>query len=381
MTAPSAASPRLTDRQRLNWLRLIRTENVGPASFRILINRYGSAENALELLPGLAASGGARRASRVCSVEEAEIELDAAARTGARFIGIGEPDYPPMMRQMDLPPPLVAVKGRAEIFDLPAVSIVGSRNASTNGVTIARRLAYELGGHGYAIASGLARGIDAAAHHGSLDTGTIAVLAGGLDRPYPPENLRLYDQIAERGALLSEMPFGWEPRARDFPRRNRLIAGLCLGLLVVEAATRSGSLISARLANEMGRVVFAIPGSPMDPRAEGANALLKDGATIVTQASDIIDVLSPMIGYPINAAPSIVAPREDPPDTLVSDPPGDAERAIVIEALGPAPVQLDDLIRHTGFQPAQVLMILLELDLAGRLERHSRGTVSLIADS
>jgi DNA processing protein len=381
MTPSPVTSLRLTDRQRLSWLRLIRTENVGPATFRILVNRYGSAENALDHLPELAARGGARAPSRICTVDEAEAELEAAASLGASFIGIGEPDYPPIVRQMDQPPPLLAVKGRHEILALPAVSIVGSRNASTNGVTLARKLAFELSGHGLAVVSGMARGIDAAAHNGSIDAGTVAVLAGGLDRPYPPENLRLYEQIGERGVLVSEMPFGWEPRARDFPRRNRLIAGLGLGLLVVEAAFRSGSLISARLANEMGRIVFAIPGSPMDPRSEGTNALLKDGATIVTQASDIMDVLSPMIGYPINAAPTIAAPREDPPATQVSDPTGDRERSRLLEALGPTPVQVDELIRHTNLQPAQVLMLLLELDLAGRLERDTRGAVALVTNS
>ena len=375
MTVPPAAGPRLSDRQRLNWLRLIRTENVGPASFRHLINRFGSAENALAMLPELALNGGASRVTRIPSVGEAEAEMEAAERNGSFFAAIGEPDYPAMLRQMDLPPPLVAVKGRPDVFSLPAISIVGARNASANGAAMARKLAHEMGRQGYAVVSGLARGIDAAAHTGSLETGTIAVLAGGLDRPYPPENMKLCAEIAERGALVTEMPFGWEPRARDFPRRNRLVAGLGLGLVVVEAARRSGSLISARLANEMGRIVFAVPGSPMDSRCEGANALLKEGATIVTEVQDILDLLSPMAGRP----PSPVMPLEEPPIAAATEPPSDQERAVVVSALGPSPVQIDELIRYTGLHPAQVMMILLELDLAGRLERHSGGMVSLIA--
>lgn len=375
MSGSPAVAPRLTDRQRLHWLRLIRTETVGPATFRDLINRFGSAEAAIDALPALAAQGGARRLPRIPDEGEAEVEMEAARRHGARFVAIGEADYPAMLRRMDLPPPLLAVKGRAEIFTLPAVSIVGARNASLNGIRIAKQFAYELGREGYAIVSGLARGIDAAAHGGSLDTGTIAVLAGGLDRPYPPENLPLCHEIAERGALVSEMPFGWEPRARDFPRRNRLVAGLGLGLVVVEAAKRSGSLISARLANEMGRIVFAVPGSPLDPRASGTNGLLKDGATIVTGTRDILEALSPM-----KEAPAPLPPLQEEPPEPPSPPPGDSDRQRVIEALGPVPVHVDELIRHTGLHPSQVMTILLELDLAGRLERHLGGSVSLILD-
>lgn len=374
MSEPSPAGPRLIDRQRLAWLRLIRTENVGPASFRGLINRFGSAEAAIAMLPELALAGGALRMPRICSEREAEAEMEAAARAGARFVAIGEPDYPQMLRRMDHPPPLLAIRGDASVFRQPAVAIVGARNASLAGVRMARMLAAELGGAGYAIVSGLARGIDAAAHQGGLDTGTVAVLAGGLDRPYPPENVPLCEEIAARGALVSEMPFGWEPRARDFPRRNRLVvAGLGLGLVVVEAAQRSGSLISARLAGEMGRLVFAVPGSPLDPRAAGTNGLLKDGATIVTEARDVIDMLAPLAGV----APPPALPLEEPPDLSAVPPPGDDDRARVLQALSPAPTPVDEIIRHTGLHPAQVFMILLELDLAGRLERHAGGAVSL----
>ncbi|RWO53702.1 DNA-processing protein DprA [Mesorhizobium sp.] len=370
-----AAGTRLSDRQRLSWLRLIRTPNVGAATFRDLINRFGSAETALEMLPELMVSGGARKAVRIPTVAEAEAELETARRAGARFVGIGEADYPPLMKSMDHPPPLLAVKGEGAVFRLPAVAIVGARNASLAGIKMARTLAAELGRDGFGIVSGLARGIDTAAHQGSLASGTIGVLAGGLDLPYPPENAALCNEIAERGgAIISEMPFGWQPRAQDFPRRNRLVAGAALGLVVVEAALRSGSLISARLAGEMGRLVFAVPGSPLDPRAAGANALLKDGATLVTEAADITAAIAPLVGKLAPRTPLL----EEPPDFSATPPPGEDDRARIIEALGPTPVAIDEIIRHTGLHPAQVFMVLLELDLAGRLERHAGGNVSLV---
>jgi DNA processing protein len=370
-----AAGPRLSDRQRLSWLRLIRTQNVGPASFRELINRFGSAEAALEMLPELMISGGARKIVRIPSVEEAEAELQAAGENGARFVGIGEADYPPMLKNMDNPPPLIAMKGEAAVFRLPAVAIVGARNASLAGIKMARMLAADLGRDGYAIVSGLARGIDTAAHQGSLATGTVGVLAGGLDVPYPPENAGLCDDIAERGgAVISEMPFGWQPRAQDFPRRNRLVAGAALGLVVIEAAQRSGSLISARLAGEMGRLVFAVPGSPLDPRCAGSNGLLKDGATLVTEAADVSGAIAPLAGI---RAPRPTRP-EKAPDFSATPPPGEDERSGVLEVLGPTPVAVDEIIRHTGLNAAQVSMVLLELDLAGRIERHAGGNVSLV---
>ncbi|PSJ59819.1 DNA-processing protein DprA [Pseudaminobacter soli (ex Li et al. 2025)] len=369
------AGPRLSDRQRLNWLRLIRTPNVGPASFRDLINRFGSAETAIEMLPELMISGGANRIARISSVNEAEAEMEMARRHGARFVCIGEPDYPPLLRKLDNPPPLLAIKGTGAVFGLPAAAIVGARNASLAGIKMARSLAAELGREGYSIVSGLARGIDTAAHQGSLATGTVGVFAGGLDKPYPPENIGLMEGIAAgAGAIVSEMPFGWEPRAQDFPRRNRIVAGMTLGLVVVEAAKRSGSLISARLAGEMGRLVFAVPGSPLDPRAAGTNGLLKDGAILVTEASDVMSALSPLTGAPSPLALSL----DEPPDFSVTPPPGDNDRDRVVEALGPVPVGVDEIIRHTGLHPSQVFMILLELDLAGRLERHSGGAVSLV---
>lgn len=366
---------RLTDRQRINWLRLIRAENVGPATFRDLINRFGSAETAIEMLPELASRGGAARLPRVPGIAEAEDELARTAKAGARIAAIGEEDYPAMLRTMDHPPPLVTVRGDAGVFSPPAVAIVGARNASLSGIKLARMLAAELGKTGYAVISGLARGIDAAAHEGALRTGTVAVLAGGIDMPYPPQNIPLLEEMMDAGgAAISEMPAGWEPRARDFPRRNRLVAGLSLGLVVVEAAKRSGSLISARLAGDMGRLVFAVPGSPLDPRAAGSNGLLKDGAILVTEAADVIEHLLALQGRSTGTQPEF----EEPPDFSASPPPGEDDRARVVETLGPAPVGIDEIIRHTGLHPAQVYSVLLELDLAGRIERHPGNQVSII---
>ncbi len=372
---PGAGPRTLSDRQRLNWLRLIRTDNVGPATFRDLINRFGSAETALERLPELVRAGGGGRSVKICSIDDGEAELEGVTRAGARLIALGEPDYPPLLRMMDQPPPLVTALGEPAVFALPAVAIVGARNASLAGIKLARMIAAELGREGYAVVSGLARGIDAAAHQGSLSTGTIAVLAGGIDRPYPPENHDLYREIAgSGGAVVTEMPLGWEPRARDFPRRNRIIAGLSHGLLVVEAALRSGSLISARLAGEMGRLVFAVPGSPLDPRAAGTNGLLKDGATLVTETRDVLEQIAPLIGAPLPPATTL----EEPPDFSATPQPDDGDRSRVVETLGATPTGIDEIIRHTGLHPAQVFMVLLELDLAGRLERHPGGMVSLL---
>jgi DNA processing protein len=255
------------------------------------------------------------------------------------------------------------------------VAIVGSRNASAAGMKFAERLARELGEAGFAIVSGLARGIDAAAHRASLATGTIAVLAGGHDHIYPAEHADLVDAILPEGAALTEMPFGWEPRGRDFPRRNRLISGLAVGVVVIEAARRSGSLITARRALEQGREVFAVPGSPLDPRCEGSNGLLKQGATLVTEASDVVAVVRPILG------PALDTPAEEPESGAPSAPtvaPREDERARIVALLGPTPVALDDLVRLSASSPAIVRTVLLELELAGRLERHGGGLVSLV---
>jgi DNA processing protein len=370
----------LTDRQRLAWLRLIRSDNVGPATFRDLINRFGSAELALEALPELSRRGGSTRPARVAGRDEALAELDFATRFGARFVGIGEPDYPAALRQVEGAPPLVAVKGTSAPLAQPAIGIVGARNCSVAGAKFAAMIARDVGRAGYTIVSGFARGIDTAVHRASLDTGTAAVLAGGLDKPYPPENEPLIAELlGSNGLLLSEMPFGWEPRARDFPRRNRVIAGMSLGLVVTEAAARSGSLITARYAGNFGRLVFAVPGSPLDPRSEGANGLIKDGATLITSASDVIEAMAPLTRIDLFSPQQISEPIiED--ERAMGIPPSENDRDAIVTALGPAPVEIDELIRHTGLPAQSVYLVLLELDLAGRLYRHPGGLVSLALD-
>jgi DNA processing protein len=367
---------RLGDEQRLDWLRLIRSQNVGPRTFRALINHYGGARSALAALPSLARRGGADAAMKICSQAEAEREMAAANKLGVDFVALGETAYPARLQMIDDAPPLIAVRGHTVVLTQPMVAVVGSRNASGAGLKFTQQIARELGEAGFAVTSGLARGIDAAAHHATLATGTVAVLAGGHDHIYPPEHITLLEAILPSGAAISEMPFGWEPRARDFPRRNRLISGLSLGVVIVEAAKRSGSLITARFALEQGREVFAVPGSPLDPRAEGTNGLIKQGATPVTETADIISVLRPIVEQkemPVRE-PQSTSPEGGRAETAEPAP---DERARIINLLGPAPVQIDDLIRLSKSSPAVVRMVLLELDIAGRLERHGGGLVSL----
>jgi len=310
---------------------------------------------------------------RVYPREEAEREFLAAARMGAAFVALGEAAYPARLAVIDDPPPLLAVRGEA-VLNRNMVALVGSRNASAAGIKITERLARDLGVAGFVVASGLARGIDAAAHRASLDTGTVAVMAGGLDQVYPPEHLPLVEALVAAGAAVSEMPFGWEPRGRDFPRRNRLISGLALGVVVIEAARKSGSLITARLALEQNREVFAVPGSPLDPRADGTNALLKQGAVLVTEAEDVLAALRP-IAASVPQRPAEEPPREPPAPPTQPSP--DA-RARIVSLLGPTPVNADDLIRLSGSTAAIVQTTLLELELAGRLKRQRGGLVALL---
>jgi len=367
---------RLGDDQRRAWLRLIRSENVGPSTFRTLVNHFGSAAAALEALPELSRRGGASRRLRIATEAEADAELVTAERLGARFVAIGEPGYPPVLAEIDAPPPLLAVLGADAALIRPAVAIVGSRNASVAGRMMAERLARGLGDRGLVIVSGLARGIDAAAHEAAIESGTIAVLAGGLDRLYPPEHGPLVERIvAAGGALVSEMPFGWSPRAQDFPRRNRLISGIGLGTVIVEAARRSGSLHTARFALEQGREVFAVPGSPLDPRAEGCNQLLRDGATLTETADDVLAGLGRRIEDPYPPTTPMAEPEVEMPPPPEPD---DDARATVLTALGPTPVAVDAIVRHTRLGASTVMVILLELELAGRLERHPGGLVSRI---
>jgi DNA processing protein len=369
-------SVQLTDEQRLDWLRLIRSQNVGPRTFRALINHFGGARAALAALPSLARRGGADAAMKICSQADAEREMAAASKLGVKFVALGEANYPERLQMIDDAPPLIGMRGHAAALILPMIAIVGSRNASGAGLKFTQQIARELGEAGFAVTSGLARGIDAAAHQASLATGTVAVLAGGHDHVYPPEHAGLLEAILSSGAAISEMPFGWEPRGRDFPRRNRLISGLSLGVVIVEAAKRSGSLITARFALEQGREVFAVPGSPLDPRAEGTNGLIKQGATPVTETADVISVLRPIMEQKEMPArePQSTSPEGGAAETVEPAP---DERARIVGLLGPAPVQIDDLIRLSNSSPAVVRMVLLELEIAGRLERHGGGLVSL----
>jgi DNA processing protein len=371
MDIRTLSTTHLTDAQRIDWLRLIRSDNVGPRTFRSLVNHFGSARTALERLPELARRGGADRPSRICSEADARAELEATKKIGISLIAPGEASYPPRLAVLDDAPPLLGVRGASEVLLRPTIAIVGSRNASGAGLKFAGTLAHDLSDAGFVIASGLARGIDQAAHRASLTGGTVAALAGGHDKVYPPEHEDLLATMLQSGgAAISEMPLGHEPRARDFPRRNRLISGVALGVVVVEAALRSGSLITARIAAEQGREVFAVPGSPLDPRAAGTNDLIKQGATLTTCAADVIDAVAPIMGRGIELA--------EPDNEPLAPEPGASERARIIDLLGPSPVLLDDLIRMAGTSPAIVRTVLLELELAGRLERHGGGLVSLI---
>jgi DNA processing protein len=360
------------DAQRIDWLRLIRSDNVGPRTFRSLINHFGNARTALERLPELAKRGGAARPGRIYSEDEARRELAASKKLGIDWVAPGEAGYPPRLADIDDAPPLLGIRGARDTLMRPMIAIVGSRNASGAGLKFADKLARDLGDAGFVIASGLARGIDQAAHRAAIDNGTVAVLAGGHDKVYPPEHLDLHFAILESGAAISELPLGHVPRARDFPRRNRLISGLALGVAVIEAAHRSGSLITARIAAEQGREVFAVPGSPLDPRAAGTNDLIKQGAMLITEAADIISAVQPIMERPI------ILPSREPDGTAFYHDPDSSDRARIVDLLGPSPVGIDDLIRLSGAKAPVVRTVLLELELAGRLERHGGGLVSLI---
>ncbi|TVR84190.1 MAG: DNA-protecting protein DprA [Rhodospirillales bacterium] len=349
------------------------------------MERFGSATEALAALPDLARRGGLPRALTPWPLAEAERELAALTRLGARLIAMGEAGYPPLLAHVDDAPPLLAVLGDPAVLARPIVAVVGTRNASVNGRGMAGRLAAEIGEAGAVIISGLARGIDTAAHRAALPTGTVAAVAGGVDVIYPAENRELFGAIVDSGgAVISEMPPGTQPQARHFPRRNRIISGCALGVVVVEAALRSGSMITARLALEQGREVFAVPGSPLDPRARGANDLIRQGAVLTESAADVIRALPAQAWS--TPAPRVQAPepgRGEPASTERVDlaapaDAGAAVRAAIAEALSPTPATVDEIIRSCQLSPAVVTTVLLEWELAGRLERHAGNRVSLI---
>lgn len=393
--------------QLFDWLRLIRSENVGPRTFRALVNQFGGAGAALEALPDLVRRSG-RGALEIASRAEIEREMQAARAAGARFLASAAPDYPKALRAADTAPPVVCIRGDAAALNAPCVGIVGSRNASAAGLTFAGRLARDLADAGFSVVSGLARGIDTAAHR-AAPASTVAVLAGGLGRVYPSENEGLLERIVqEGGAVLSEMPYAYEPKARDFPRRNRIVSGLSLGVVVIEAARRSGSLITARFANEQGRLVFAVPGSPLDPRSEGTNGLIREGATLCAASEHVISALMPLVdeswvdsleaqeitgeigaetlwdeldwldfGVPLAPPPRApIGSLEEAAPGQGGGPPEDP-RERLLALLGPGPVAVDDLSRQSGVPVGAVNRILLELELTGRLERHGGNTVSL----
>jgi len=315
---------------------------------------------------------GGAAGGRICTVEEAGAELAACKKLGVSLLAPGEAQYPPRLATLDDAPPVLAVRGACEALTRPMIAIVGSRNASGAGLKFAGALARDLGDAGFVVISGLARGIDQAAHRATVESGTVAVLAGGHDKIYPPEHEDLLATLLGQGAAISEMPLGHAPRARDFPRRNRLISGASLGVVIVEAAHRSGSLITARMAAEQGREVFAVPGSPLDPRAAGTNDLIKQGATLVTEAGDVINAVQPIMERPIA---SDVREGDDEPFDFDIDP---SEHTRIVALLGPTPISVDDLVRMSGLSPTIVRSVLLELELAGRLERHGGGMVSMI---
>lgn len=356
----------------IDRLRLVRSPGIGPVTYRQLIARFGNATAALAAVPDLAARGGGRP-PRLATREQAQREVERVEKLGARYLLLRQGLYPRLLAELDDAPPVLIAKGDLNLLDRPLVAMVGARNASAAASRFARSLASELGGQGAVVVSGLARGIDSAAHDGALDSGTIGVVAGGIDIFYPPENQARQIALFERGLVVAEMPPGTEPRARHFPYRNRIIAGMSLGTVVVEAAPRSGSLITARLAAEAGREVMAVPGSPLDPRAQGCNGLIRDGATLVQNAADVLEAVRPH-------QPRLLSPRTDfepaAPEPVNGD---DGAAGLVEELLGPSPVPVDEIIRLSGASSGAVQTALLELDLAGRLDRHAGGKVSLRA--
>ena len=353
-------------------LRLIRSPNIGPVTYRQLITRFGTATKALDALPDMVMRGGGKGAV-LADRRVIDEEITATQKSGARYLFLDDADYPELLSHLDNAPPAIIIHGDVGLLRRTPVAMVGARNASAGACRFARTLAYELGQGGFAVVSGLARGIDTAAHAGSIDSGTIAVIAGGIDIAYPPENRELQDAIAERGLLIAEMPPGTEPRARHFPYRNRIIAGLALGTVVIEAAPKSGSLITARLAAEAGREVMAIPGSPLDPRSHGCNQLIREGATLVQNAAEIAELLRPMDDRLVRSA----APKTQM--ALTVDDGGDGDRGVVTNLMGMTYVSVDELVRQSGVNHSVVQMVLLELELAGKLERGAGGKVRLAA--
>ncbi len=381
---PSRPYQPLTEAERIDWLRLIRTEHVGPVTFNRLLKRYGTAAAALAALPQLARQGG-RNGVRIPSAADAADEIARLARAGGRLLFSADADYPHLLRAIEDAPPVLGLIGDGTLLGRAAVAIVGSRNASLNGLRFAEQLARDLGAAGFVVVSGLARGIDAAAHQGALATGTVAVLAGGADIIYPPGNTNLYHAIKGQGAIVAEMPAGMPPQARHFPRRNRLISGLGLGVVVIEANLHSGSLITARCGLEQGREVFAVPGSPLDPRSRGCNDLIRQGAVLTESVDDVLSVLAPAGAAVVptaSRAAAVVEPTpsaDAPPVASESSVAAEAAHARILALLSPVPMPVDELVRRCGLPAATVHTALMEWELEGRIDRHPGNRVALLA--
>jgi DNA processing protein len=370
----SAAS--VSHAEKIAWLRLSRTENVGPITFYRLVENYGSAIKALEILPELAKRGGRKNPLKAYPLDLAEREYDALKKFGGDMITAAEDSYPLALAAIDDAPPVLSYIGNPALMHESCLAIVGARNASLNGRKFAANLARDLGSRKQIIVSGLARGIDTAAHEGALESGTIAVVAGGIDVVYPEENQKLYEQICQRGLVIAESPLNQKPFAQSFPRRNRIVSGLSKGVVVVEATQKSGSLITARLAGEQGRDVYAVPGHPMDPRAQGPNHLLREGATLVRHAEDILETLISFTGQALHEPkphrPSFEAPAASPENV-----PENAQDAI-LGHLSFTPIAVDELIRSCHVSIPVLQTVLLELELAGRIKRLPGNRVTLI---
>jgi DNA processing protein len=426
MSFDATPAQSLSERERFDRLRLFRSETIGPQTFARLMERYGSAARALEALPQLVGKATPGRKIKIASIEEIEQEFDAMRRCNGVFVALGEPDYPPALARIQDAPPILAVRGNLESLRRSKIAIVGSRNASAAGLAFTEQLARGLARAGHIVVSGLARGIDVQAHRATLETGTIAVLAGGLGKIYPSDHAPLVERLIEQGAVVSERPFDREPHARDFPRRNRIVSGLSRAIVVIEAARGSGTLWTARFAAEQGREIFAVPGSPLDPRAEGTNGLLRDGASLCTRAEDVIEALArqnlahdePRFGFAEFACDEIAEPlwdeadfwgaedsgiddeivanvsqhndgdlpaepvsavpisRAEPAPAMIEDAPRDLASRVT-DLLGTAPISVDQLIRAAKAPAAEVKAVLLHLELAGSLERHGGDLVSL----
>lgn len=361
----------MTAAERLARLRLIRTPRVGPVSWHQLMQRFGSGEAALAALPDLAMRGGAG-SFRAAPADLAQRELDRVAGLGARHVFSDEDEYSPLLREVEGAPPAIIVRGDTAMLHRPCVAIVGARNASAAACRFARQLAADLAARDVTVVSGLARGVDTAAHVGALGGATAAVIASGIDIAFPPENAALQDKIGADQLLIAEQPPGTEPLARHFPSRNRIIAGLAHGTVVIEAAPKSGSLITARRAGDYGREVMAVPGSPLDPRAQGCNMLIREGGTLIQNVADVMEAVGPIDARMVRAPARLFAAA---PMELDAD---DADRRTITDLLGPTPVAVDEIVRQSGRVPAAVQLVLLELELAGRIERHAGGRVSLL---